>query len=323
MGRVLVSASHFDTLCSDAWKLLEDNGHEVVFDKDRVFPAYSREELVRILPDIDAAIIGLDDYTDPAVWEAAKKLKVVNKFGVGVDNISIEQADKRGVYVCNCPGQNSNSVAELTVGLIIDVLRHVVEQHEQMKNGEDWTRPLGTEIKGKTIGLYGFGAIARLTAEKLKAFDVNILAYDPYPNEKAAKELGVKLTEPEELIRESDIISLHAPATAENHHLFNAKVFSEMKKGSYLINAARGALVDIDALADALMDGRLAGAALDAFEVEPLPSDSKIFQCKNIVLTEHAGAETKEAYMRVGYTAAQNVTDVLAGRTPKFYVNKH
>lgn len=322
MGKVLVSASHFDTLCKDAWKLLEDNGHEVVFDRDRVFPAYSKEELIKILPDMDAAIIGLDDYTDPDVWKAARKLKVANKFGVGVDNISIELANEHGAKVCNCPGQNSNSVAELTIALIIDVLRHVVEQHEQMKNGQEWTRPLGTEIKGKTIGLYGFGAIARMVAEKLKAFDVILLAYDPYPNAAAAEKLGVKLVSPETLIESSDIISLHAPATQENYHLFNKDVMAKMKKGSFLVNAARGALVDLDALADALQSGQIAGAALDAFEVEPLPKDSKIFHCSNIVLTEHAGAETREAYMRVGLTAAQNVVDVLAGREPKFCVNK-
>lgn len=320
MGKVLVSASHFDTLCKEAWKLLEENGHEVIFDPARSFPAYSYEELVNIIPDIDAAFIGMDIY-DEKVFKIAPKLKCVCKFGVGVDNINLEDASKYGVKVCNCPGQNSNAVAELTIGFIIDILRGVLPLHKAMEKSE-WPRFLGEEMAGKTVGLLGFGAIARLVAKKLSVFDVTIKAYDLYPNEAAAKELGVEMVSQDEVIETCDIVSLHAPATAENHHLFNAGTFARMKDGAYLVNAARGALVDLDALAAAMQSGKIAGAALDAFEVEPLPADSPILQCENVVLTPHTGAESRQAYHKVSMVGAQNIIDALAGKEPKNWVNK-
>ena len=151
---------------------------------------------------------------------------------------------------------------------------------------------------------------------------MKIKAYDLFPNEEAAKKLGVEMVSQDEIIETCDIVSLHAPATAENHHLFNAETFARMKDGVFLINAARGALVDLDALAAAMQSGKIAGAALDAFEVEPLPADSPILKCENVVLTPHTGAESRQAYHKVSMVAAQNVIDTLAGREPKFWVNK-
>jgi len=320
MGKVLVSASHFDELCKEAWKLLEDNGHEVIFDPARPFPAYSYEELKEIIPDIDAAFIGMDVY-DEKVFKIAPKLKCVCKFGVGVDNIDLEDAKKYGVKACNCPGQNSNAVAELTIGFMLDVLRGVIPLHKAMEKST-WPRYLGEEMAGKTVGLLGFGAIAREVARKLSVFDVKVKAFDLFPNEEAARKLGVEMVSQDEVIETSDIVSLHVPATAENHHLFNDATIAKMKDGAYLINAARGALVDLDALAAALQSGKLAGAALDAFEVEPLPADSPILKCENVVLTPHTGAESRQAYHKVSMVGAQNIVDALAGREPKFWVNR-
>lgn len=320
MGKVLVSASHFDTLCKEAWKLLEENGHEVIFDPSRAFPAYSYEELVDIIPDIDAALIGMDVY-DEKVFKIAPKLKCVCKFGVGVDNINLADATKYGVKACNCPGQNSNAVAELTIGFMIDVLRDVIPLHKDMEKSQ-WPRFMGEELCGKTVGLLGFGAIAQMVARKLAAFDAKVKAFDLYPNLEAAKELGVEMVSQDEVIEGCDIVSLHIPATAENHHMFNDETFGRMKDGAYLINAARGALVDLDALARAMQSGKIAGAALDAFEVEPLPSDSPIFQCRNVVLTPHTGAESFQSYHRVSMVGVQNIIDTLAGREPKYWVNR-
>ena len=321
MGRVLVSVSHFDTLCKDAWKLLEDNGHEVIYE-ERPFPAYSYEELQKLLPDVDAAIVGLDTY-DEKVWQISDRLKGASKFGVGVDNFDLEAATKYGKIVANCPGQNSNSVAELTVCYMISVLRWIAPLDAAMKRNE-WPRYVGEEMEGKTIGLYGFGAIARMVARKLMNFDVNVIAYDLFPNEEAARALNVKMVSADEVIEQSDIVSLHAPATAENHHLFNKDTFARMKDGAYLINAARGGLVNLDDLAEALLSGKIRGAALDAFEVEGAGSlkDSPIMKCENVILTPHTGAESYDAYRKVGLVAAQNVIDIMAGRKPKFQVNK-
>lgn len=323
MAKVLVSSSHFDTLCQDAWKLFEENGLEVIFDPKKSFPAYTTEEIEAMTDqeEIVGALIGMDDYRDEKKYQALPNLKAVAKFGVGVDNIDGELAKKYGVKALNAPGQNSNAVAELTVAFILDLLRHVIPLHKAMEQG-GWPRFMGTEIKGKTVGLLGFGAIARLVAKKLKAFDVEILAYDLYPNEKAAEEIGVRMTTQEEVITASDIVSIHIPATPETYHLFNKETIETMKDGAYLINPARGALVDLDAVAEALQSGKLAGAAMDAFEVEPLPVDSKILQCENIVLAPHTGAETKESYYNVSMTTAKDIIRVIKGEEPVFCVNR-
>lgn len=320
MGKILVSASHFDTLCKEAWELLEQNGHEVIFDPNRVFPAYSYEELKGIIGEMDAAIIGMDEYNE-AVFEMAPKLKAVAKFGVGVDNIDLEAAKRHGVKALNAPGQNSNAVAEMTVGFIIDLLRGILPLHNELAKG-NWPRRLGGELKGKTVGLMGFGAIAQLVAQKLQGFGVEVKAYDLFMNEAKAQSLGVKVSTQEEVITGSDIVSLHIPVTADTHHLFDDEMFGKMKDGAYLINSARGGLVDLDALCRALQSGKLAGAALDAFEVEPLPVGAEIFRSGNVICTPHIGAETYEAYRNVSLTVARDIVAVLSGQEPKFWVNR-
>lgn len=323
MKKILVSASHFDTLCQEAWKYLEDNGYEIIFDPKKEFPDCTTEEL-RARGDCDeivGALIGLDDYHDEEKFRLMPNLKAVAKFGVGVDNIDLDLCTKYGVKAVNAPGQNSNAVAELTMGMIIDVLRQVTPLHKAMTESR-WPRAIGTEIKGKVIGLLGFGAIARLVAKMLTGFDCKVIAYDLYPNRKAAEELGVTMTTLEEVITESDIVSIHIPATSETYHMFNAETIASMKDGAYLVNCARGALIDLDALADALLSGKIAGAGLDAFEVEPLPSDAKILKCENIVLTPHTGAETTESYQRVSITAVRDIVRILNGEDPINWVNR-
>ena len=319
MGKVLVSASHFDTLCREAWELLEKNGHEVIFDKTRSFPAYSYEELKDVIGDMDAAIIGMDQYNE-AVFKMAGKLKAVAKFGVGVDNIDLAAATKYGVKVLNAPGQNSNAVAELTVCFILDMLRKIIPTHKELEQG-NWPRWIGSELTGKTVGLVGFGAIARLTAKKLSGFDVKVKAYDLYMNEQLAAELGVEPCTLDEVIADSDVVSLHIPVSDETYHMFNAEMFSRMKRGAYLVNAARGGLVDLDALTQALKEGQLSGAALDAFEVEPLPKGAEIFRY-NVVCTPHIGAESYESYRNVSLCVSRDIVAVLAGETPAHWVNK-
>ena len=320
MGRILVSSSHFDTVCADAKKYLEDLGHEVIFDSTRKFPAYSKHELREILRDIDAAIIGMDVY-DREVFDFAPKLKAVAKFGVGVDNIDGEAAAEHGVYVINAPGQNSCSVAELTIGMIICLLRGIVGYNNSIKDGR-WPRVLGSELNGKTVGLVGFGAIARFLAERLKAFGVNILAYDLYPNYEEAERIGVQICSLEEVLQGSDIVSLHVPGLPSTYHMINRDSIAMMKEGAYLINTARGSLVDIDALVDALNCGKLSGAALDVFEEEPISKDSPILKCKNIICTPHIGGETEGAYVKLAFSTARDVAAVLNGERPQFYTNK-
>ena len=321
MKKILVSASHFDTLCREAWNYLEESGYEIIFDPKKEFPDCTMEELRARsdLGEIVGALIGLDDYHDEEKFRLLPGLKVIAKFGVGVDNIDLDLYTKYGVKAVNAPGQNSNAVAELTIGMIIDLLRRVTSLHKAMTEGR-WPRLIGSEIKGKTVGLLGFGAIAKLVAKMLTGFDCQVIAYDLYPDAEAAKELGVTLTTWEEVVAASDIVSIHIPATAETYHMFNGETISSMKDGACLINCARGALIDLDALADALLSGKLAGAGLDAFEVEPLPADAKILNCENLVLTPHTGAETAESYQRVSMTAAKDIVRVLNGEEPEHLV---
>lgn len=320
MGKVLVSASHFDTLCTRAWNLLQDSGHTVIYDPERKFPAYSHEELLYVLKDADAAIIGMDQY-DAGVFDAAPNLKVVAKFGVGVDNIDLAAATAHGVKVVNAPGQNSNAVAELTIGMMIDLLRGVLPLQKQMEQG-NWPRQLGSELKGKTVGLVGFGAIARLVAKKLSCFDVTVQACDLYMNDQLAAELNVQVKTMEEVLTTSHIVSLHIPATEQTYHLIDRKMIAKMRDGVYLLNPARGALVDIDAVCDGLQSGKIAGAAFDAYEQEPLPQNARILQSGNVICMPHIGAETREAYDNVSLCVAQNIVDALEGREPRCWVNR-
>ena len=319
MGKVLVTSSHFETLCQSAKKLLMDAGHEPVVYQGEL-PYMSFEEIDGVIGDIDGAIIGLDDWTDE-VFQIAPKLKVVAKFGVGTDNIDKESAARHGIKVINAPGINANAVAELTVGLIIDMLRGITQLHMAMTKGQ-WVRALGSELEGRTVGLMGFGAIAKLVAKKLQGFDVKVLAYDLYPDHETAKRYGVELVTADEVIEKSDILSIHVPSTPETFHMFDDAVFARMKPGAYLVNAARGAIVDTQALLRALNTGRLAGAALDAFENEPLKADDPLLLSGKVVCTPHTGAETKETYHKVSMCAAQGVIDVLAGKDPQFWVNR-
>lgn len=319
MGKILITASHYEELCADAKKLLEEHGHELLINKSNM-PYYTYDQIAEIIGEVDGAIIGLDDWTED-IYKIAPKLKVIAKFGVGVDNIDGEKAKEYGIKVINAPGQNSNAVAELTVGLMIGVLRGLIPLHKKMENGE-WVRRVGYELKGKTVGLLGFGAIARMTAEKLMHFGVNVIAYDVYPNKALAQKYHVKMVSKEQVIWESDIVSAHIPSTDETYHLFNDDTFKEMKEGAYLINCARGAIVDTDALCRALKSGKIAGAALDAFESEPLMEDAEILKCQNVICTPHTGAETYESYYNVSMCTANGVLDVLEGRTPEFWTNK-
>ncbi|MCI8317272.1 MAG: phosphoglycerate dehydrogenase [Lachnospiraceae bacterium] len=323
MKKVLVSASHFDTLCVEAWKLFEAQGIGVIFDAKKPFPAYTTEEIENCpeREDIAAVLIGMDDYRDERKYRALPGLKAVAKFGVGVDNIDGEMAKRYGVKVLNTPGQNANAVAELAVAFILNLLRRVLPLHQDMEKGE-WKRCVGGELRGKTIGLLGFGAVARLVARKLQGFDVTVLAFDLFPDEEMAKRLNVRLTTQEEVISKSDVVSIHIPATPRTYHFFDRDRIAAMKDGACLVNTARGALVDLEALTEALLSGKLAGAALDAFEEEPLPADASILKCENRILTPHTGSETKEAYYNVSMAAARDIIRVLQGQEPEHCVNE-
>lgn len=308
--KVLVTATNYSQYCAEAKELLETNGCEVIenpYGRPMTF-----QELTEYVPNIDAVVAGVDTWNED-VFRIAPNLKVIARFGVGVDNIDLVKAAEYGVQVMNAPGLNSNAVAELTMGLIIAVKRNTVHLNASTREGK-WERFVGTEVLGKTIGLLGFGSIAQLVAKKLQGFDVKILAYDKYPNLEKAAQYHVEMVSLETVLRQSDVVSMLLPSLPETYHIMNDEKFGMMKDGAVFINTARGALVDEQALYRALTSGKLASAAIDVYEHEPVDPNNPLLQLPNIITTPHTAAETIEVYHSIGLATAQAVLDVFNGK---------
>lgn len=311
--KVLVTATNYSKLCADAKRLLESHGCEIIenhFGRPLTF-----EELKEVVGSVDGVIAGVDTWNG-AVFKLAPQLQGIARFGVGVDNIDLEAARKYGIQVTNVPRGNANAVAELAIGLMISVRRHIPALDRSTKNG-GWERFVGSELAGGTIGLLGFGNIAQLTAKKLKGFDVEIIAYDKYPDTAKASEYGVTMTTFEQVLAHSDIVSMHLPSLLETHRIMNDKAFARMKPSAIFINTARGAVVDEQALSRALSSGVIAGAAIDVYESEPVSADHPILQIGNLITTPHTAAETFETYTRVSMITAQALLDIFEGREPQ------
>jgi D-3-phosphoglycerate dehydrogenase len=278
----------------------------------------SSAELARLLPDCDGCIAGLDEFNREAL-SAAHRLKVIARYGVGVDRVDLEAAKEKGIIVTNTPGANAVSVAELTIGLMLCLARSIPSLHAATCAGE-WPRLPGVALEGKTVGLLGLGAIGRQVARRLHAFDCVLVAYDPRPDEAFAREHHIELAPTEEVIRRADFLSLHVPLTPETRQMVNADFLSRMKQGAYLINTARGEVVDEQALYEALKSGHLRGAALDAFQKEPPGSDNPLLTLPQVVVTPHTGAHADSAVNAMGWAALRDCLAVLSGREPAFRV---
>ncbi len=255
------------------------------------------------------------------VIAAAKRLQVVGRAGVGVDNIDVEAATRHGVYVVNAPTGNIVAAAEHALAILLALLRHVPSADRSVRAGE-WKRGgfMGRELRGKTLGLIGLGRVGFEVAKRAAAFEARILAHDPYATEAKAAQVGARLVELDELLRSSDVISVHAPLTPQTRGAIGEAALAKMKRGAVLVNAARGEIVDEAAVARALADGRLAGAALDVFGTEP-PAGSPLLEAPRTVLTPHIAGSTVEAQVNVAVDVARAVLDVLAGKPAASAVN--
>jgi D-3-phosphoglycerate dehydrogenase len=247
-----------------------------------------------------------------ALLAGAPQLKVIGRAGIGVDNIDVEAATRHGIAVLNTPGANTVSAAEHMFALLLALVRHLPEAAASMRSGE-WNRKRfgGTELRGKKLALVGLGRIGRHVADIGRAFGMEILAHDPFVSDSRAKELHVKLASLDALLATADVVSLHVPITDDTHHLINAKRLALMKPSAVLINTARGGLVDGEALLDAVEHNRIAGAALDVFEPEPLPADSPLRRSDRILLTPHLAASTLEAQERVSVEVCRSIQQAL------------
>jgi D-3-phosphoglycerate dehydrogenase / 2-oxoglutarate reductase len=301
-------------------KILLTDGLAPISDQDLLGKAdlldkkgISAEDLLKEISEYDAVIVRGRTKITEEVLAAGKRLKVVGRMGVGVDNIDLKAAEARGVTVVNCPVATTVSVAELTLGLMLSLIRHIPKANAGLKAGE-WLKKelVGTELYGKTLGIIGFGNIGESVGRRALAFDMKILAADPVRKPDEIKAAGAEPVDLNDLLARSDIITLHIPHIYATHYLLNADCFKSMKDGVRIICAARGGVIDESALLAALESGKVAGAALDVYEREPPGKDPLVLH-PNVIGTPHIGAQTREAQLRAGHDILSEVVAALGG----------
>jgi len=312
--RIFVASRSFGKIVDDGLKLLE---REAIIEDNPYGRTLTEEELERHLQDADAVVLGADKCT-AKVLSSAQKLKVIGRHGIGVDNVDLKVATDRGVVVTYTPSINVDSVAEHTFGLILALVRKIPAASVSTKAGKwEGLRFVGTELVGKTIGIIGLGNIGLGVAKRAKAFGMRVIYYDI----ELKRNVDVTYVPLDQLLKESDVISIHAALTPEARGMIGAKELALMKKGSFLVNAARGGIVDEKELIKALAEGRIAGAALDVLEMEPPDSNNPLFKMDNVIVTPHIAAYTLEAIRRMDLTVAEDIMKVLRGKKPKHIAN--
>ncbi|MCB9451302.1 MAG: hypothetical protein H6672_07665 [Anaerolineaceae bacterium] len=272
----------------------------------------SRAETLAAIGDADALIIRSATKADAELLNAANKLKIIARAGVGVDNVDLDTATLKGIAVVNTPGGNTVSTAEHAFGLMLALARHIPQAHISMNEGK-WDRKtfMGNELRGAILGIVGFGRIGRALAKRAQAFEMTVVAHDPYIALDIAEDFGVELISLDNLFSRSDYISLHSLVTDETRHMINAESIARMKYGVRIVNAARGALIDEAALAAAIQSGQVAGAALDVYDPEPPASDNPLLSLPGVVHTPHLAASTDQAQVAVAVEAAELVIQAL------------
>ena len=298
--------------CQEARQMLLDAGFELHCNDSGKRP--TPEDLKRMLSGAFAVVAGTEKYTAD-VLSAADQLKAVIRFGVGTDNFDLPVMRNMGMEVGVIA--NHNSVAEFALTLMLGVLKNLPRLDAAARDGQ-WARFPMRELSEKTVGIVGFGRIGRRLAELLQGFHVQILVYDPYVAGNVAESFRARKVSLQELLQRSDVVSLHLPYTPENHHLMNAQTFAQMKDGAYLVNTARGALVDEGALYDALKSGKLSGAALDVFEQEPITRENPLFELENAVFAPHVSALSYETNYNGSIICAQSIIQVAQGGKPVY-----
>lgn len=289
-----------------AIQLLKENGFEVTIVEEP-----HEDELARIIKGFDGLIVRSKPLVTKKVIESADRLKVIARAGVGLDNIDVEAAKQKGIALINAPESSTQSVAELAIGLMLAVARKIAFSDRKMREGH-WAKKeaIGVELSGKTLGVIGAGRIGSTVARIAKyGFNMHILYYDVACRDDLNKELGAECVSVEELLKRSDIVTIHVPLLPETRHMINEEKLRLMKKTAILINTSRGAVVDTVALVKALSEGWIAGAGLDVFEEEPLPKDHPLTKLDNVVLTPHIGASTKEAQEKAGVEVARKIVE--------------
>jgi len=287
----------------------------------------SRETLIREVAEIDGLFCNITEKIDAQLLDAGKKLKIVASMSVGFDHIDLDAATKRGILATHTPGVLTEAVADETFGLILAVGRRLVEGDAYVRQGSwklKWSpmQMVGRDIYGKTLGIYGLGRIGIAVAKRARGFGMKMIYYDAFRNEEAEKNLGIEFKQKEDVIREADFLSVHVPLLPETRNSIGTKELKMMKRTAFLINTARGGVVDERALTEALQAGTIAGAALDVFEKEPVDMDNPLLKMKNVVVEPHLASGSVESRTAMGVLAAQNLVAGLKGEVPPNLVNK-
>lgn len=313
--KVVSTSPSFAKYSNEPIEFLKENGIELIH-----LPADIHEdEFIANIQGVDAAIVAFNDVSHH-VLNNAPQLKIVCKHGVGVDNIDLKAADEKGIWVTNVPNTNKHAVADFTFSLMLSLARQIPLANHLTKKGE-WPRIFGSDLYSKTMGIIGLGIIGQEVARRAKGFDMEILAYDPYPNNDFANANGIKFVELEDLLKNSDFVTLHMPLTEQTKNLIDYKQLEMMKETAYLINASRGEIVVETALYEALNRNMIAGAALDVFEQEPVHKHS-LFDLPNFIATPHIAGYTSGAVNTLGMACAKNIVEVLVNdKRPKNVVN--
>lgn len=325
--RILVTAQAFAVSGKTYRDKLGKLGCQVIDSQS--WGPLSLEQLIEQAQGCDAVIAAIDPYCQEA-FETLPKLKLVARCGIGIDSVDLVSATKHGILVTNVPDAMTDAVADYCMGLLLSVARHIHVGYACMHSG-GWAEFPGVELRDKTLGLVGFGRIGQAVAQRALGFGLRIAVHDPWMQSAIASgKFDTQLTSLasriqwlglDDLLGNSDFVSIHAPNTPDTRHLINRNSISKMRPGAYLINTARGALVDPVALMDAVKNGRIAGAAMDVYEQEPLPADHPLRSTPNLLLTPHNAFNSREAAVRMSLGCYEPIVDILEGRTPKCLCN--
>jgi len=313
--KVIITSRSFGQISDEPKRILDEAGIELLF----MGSGFDYSEFARRLPEADAVILGGHQLL-PEDLDRCPRLKIICKHGTGIDNIPLEKTRELGIIVTNVPAMNSEAVADFTFALILNLSRGVSIGDSWVRAGE-YKAYTGRDVWGKTIGLIGFGAIAKAVARRAAGFGMAILAYDPFVSTLTDEWEGkISLLGFDELIERSDIVSIHAPLTDATKYLFNKSVITRMKKDAILINAARGRIVNERDLYECMKDGRLFGAALDVTEQEPVQKDNPLLSLKNVIITPHMAMYSIETLTAVSIVCAENVVRALSGKKALYVI---
>ena len=314
--KILITPRSFASFSDKPLKMFTERGYEI--KRNNTGRPYRKEEMLKLIRDVDGIIIGIDELSAEII-EETNELKVISKYGIGLDNIDINMATNKKIVVTNTPTANVDAVADLTFGLILSLARRVPEADRKTKSGK-WGKIIGKSVWKKTIGIIGLGKIGRQVVKRAKGFEMNILVFDISKDKKFAQKYGIKYVNLEKLLRKSDYITTHIPLNDTTQNMISYEELEKIKESAFLINTSRGGIVDEEALYNALRNNKLRGAALDVYKNEPL-QETPLKELENVIMTPHIGAYTEEAIENMGTQAAQNLIDVLEGREPQNRVN--